>query len=254
MSTCMTVKSVQRVNRRVYLFSVRLYKDITHYTHEYILEETDRFNLSYHDMEVDTTVVNEMLSKTYDYHVLVVEDDPDVRYSLRKELSANFQVEVAGNGNEALDLLGQGDAFHLILSDVLMPGMNGFQLVNRVKNDLAFSHIPIILLTALSEDSQRIYGIAEGADEYIPKPFNIDFLKIRIINMISERQKMKEAYMKNLQAGTMDNVEVCKLMKVDELFRDKLLSIVDTQYENSDFSIEDLSEHLGLSRVHFTGR
>lgn len=63
--------------------------------------------------------------------------------------------------------------------------MNGFQLVNRVKNDLAFSHIPIILLTALSEDSQRIYGIAEGADEYIPKPFNIDFLKIRIINMIS---------------------------------------------------------------------
>lgn len=93
-------------------------------------------------MEVDTTVVNEMLSKTYDYHVLVVEDDPDVRYSLRKELSANFQVEVAGNGNEALDLLGQGDAFHLILSDVLMPGMNGFQLVNRVKNDLAFSISP----------------------------------------------------------------------------------------------------------------
>ena len=97
---------------------------------------------------------------------------------------------------------------------------------------------------------QRIYGIAEGADEYIPKPFNIDFLKIRIINIIAERQKMKEIYMKNLQAGTMDNVEVCKLMKVDELFRDKLLSIVDTQYENSDFSIEDLSEHLGLSRVH----
>ena len=122
-------------------------------------------------MEVDTTVVNEMLSKTYDYHVLVVEDDPDVRYSLRKELSANFQVEVAGNGNEALDLLGQGDAFHLILSDVLMPGMNGFQLVNRVKNDLAFSHIPIILLTALSEDSQRIYGIAEGGRRVYSQTF-----------------------------------------------------------------------------------
>lgn len=114
---------------------------------------------------------------------------------------------------EALDLLGQGDAFHLILSDVLMPGMNGFQLVNRVKNDLAFSHIPIILLTALSEDSQRIYGIAEGADEYIPKPFNIDFLKIRIINMISERQKMKEAYMKNLR-GRYDGQ--CGGMQTDE--------------------------------------
>lgn len=108
----------------------------------------------------------------------------------------------------------------------------GSSWLTVVKNDLAFSHIPIILLTALSEDSQRIYGIAEGADEYIPKPFNIDFLKIRIINIIAERQKMKEIYMKNLQAGTMDNVEVCKLMKVDELFRDKLLSIVDTQYEN----------------------
>lgn len=232
------------------LFTVRLHKSITHYTHEYSLEETDHFNLHHPDMEVDTTMVNEILSKDYDYHILVVEDDSDVRYSLQKELSNNFKVEVAANGNEAIEILNQDAALHLIVSDVLMPGMNGFQLVTRVKNDLAFSHIPIILLTALSEDSQRIYGIAEGADEYIPKPFNMDFLKIRIINIVSERQKMKEIYLQNLQTGTMDNAAVGKLMKIDQLFRDKLLSIVDTQYDNSSFSIEELSEQLGLSRVH----
>lgn len=108
-----------------------------------------------------------------------------------------------------------------------MFGMNGFQLVNWVKNDFVFSYIFIILLIVLFEDSQCIYGIVEGVDEYILKLFNIDFLKICIINIIVEWQKMKEIYMKNFQVGMMDNVEVCKLMKVDELFRDKLLSIVD---------------------------
>lgn len=232
------------------LFTVRLYKDIAHYTREYIREETTPLTPGFHDIELDTTVVNDILSKTYDYHILIVEDDTDVRHCLQKEFSDIFNVEVVCNGNEAVDILNRDTSFHLIVSDVLMPGMNGFQLVNRVKNDLAFSHIPIVLLTALSEDSQRIYGIAEGADEYISKPFNIDFLKIRVINIIQERQKIKEIYMKDLQAGTMDSTTVCKLMKIDELFRDKLLAIVDVQYENSDFSIEDLSESLGLSRVH----
>lgn len=232
------------------LFTVKLYKDIAHYTREYIREETDPLNPGFHDMELDTTVVNDMLSKTYDYHILIVEDDTDVRHCLQKEFSSIFNVEAVCNGNEAVDILNKDTSFHLIVSDVLMPGMNGFQLVNQVKNNLAFSHIPIVLLTALSEDSQRIYGIAEGADEYISKPFNIDFLKIRVINIIQERQKIKEIYMKDLQEGIMDNTTVCKLMKVDELFRDKLLTIVNVQYENSDFSIEDLSESLGLSRVH----
>jgi signal transduction histidine kinase/DNA-binding response OmpR family regulator len=230
-------------------FSIRLYKDIKHYTRDYILEEYNS-KLNKHEVEISTAMVEELLSKQYPYKILIVEDDPDVRSYLRKELSDNFQIETSDNGNEALATLNKDENFHLIVSDVLMPEMNGFQLISKIKNDIKFSHIPIILLTALSEDSQRIYGIAEGADEYIQKPFNIDLLKIWIINILLERQRMKESFRKHLQSGFVDNTEINKIVNVDDLFRSKLLDIIEAAYENSDFSIEDLSGQVGLSRVH----
>lgn len=232
------------------LFSLTLFKAINHYSRAYTIEENSLFDINNQRIEIDTSLIHEKLCKTYDYKVLVVEDDPEVRNFLRKDLSDNFKVMTADNGSEALRLLSEGNDVTLIVSDVLMPEMNGFQLSHTLKNDMAFSHIPIILLTALSEDSQRIYGIAEGADEYIQKPFDIDFLKIRIINIIQERQRMKNNFMEKLQAGFTDNSEINTIVNIDDLFRNKLLEEVEKSYENSDFSIEELSEHVGLSRVH----
>lgn len=231
-------------------FYIRLYKELSHYTRDYILEEDNYTPLNPHNIEIGTDTINTLLANQYLYRILVVEDDPDIRSYLRNELSANFSIETADNGNEALNCLIQNDDFNMIVSDVLMPEMNGFQLIAKVKRDIRYSHIPIILLTALSEDSQRIYGIAEGADEYIQKPFNIDFLRIRIINIIQERQRMKESFMHHMQSGFVDNTEISNIVHVDDLFRQKLLDAIEAQYENSDFSIENFSEHIGLSRVH----
>jgi DNA-binding response OmpR family regulator/anti-sigma regulatory factor (Ser/Thr protein kinase) len=232
------------------LFSIVLFKDINHYSRKYIIEETHLPGLNFQDAVVDPFLIEGMLSHFYDYKILIVEDDLDVRGFLRKELADNFEVKTVENGKEALKLLAEGSDVTLIVSDVLMPEMNGFQLSNKLKSDIAFSHIPIILLTALSEDSQRMYGFAEGADEYIKKPFDINFLKMRIINIVQERLRMKEAFMDRIQAGFIDNSEINNIISIDDLFRNKLLELTEASYEDSEFSVEELSEHIGLSRVH----
>ncbi|MCD8043246.1 MAG: substrate-binding domain-containing protein [Tannerellaceae bacterium] len=232
------------------LFRITLYKDINHYTREYTIDNRNLSSFDQQAVEIDNTLIHEKLSRCYEYKILIVEDDPEVRGFLQRELSQNFTVKTADNGNEALRCLMEDNEISLIISDVLMPELNGFQLCNRIKNDIAYSHIPIILLTALSEDSQQLYGIAGGADEYIRKPFTTDFVKIRIINMIEERNRMKQAFMEKLKTGFTDHTEINKIVSVDDLFRFKLLEITEQSYENSDFSIEDLSDQLGLSRVH----
>ncbi|MFC4676336.1 substrate-binding domain-containing protein [Dysgonomonas termitidis] len=232
------------------VFSITLYKDINHYSHEYIIEDISSFIPKDRNEMINQGLIQEKLAQFYDYKILIVEDDPDVRSFLRKELSANFEVRVAENGNEAIGILNEGSDVTLIVSDVLMPEMNGFELSNKLKTNIAFSHIPIILLTALSENSQRMYGFLEGADEYIQKPFDIDFLKIRIINIIWERLRIKEAFMEKMQAGFIESSDLDSVVGMDNAFRSKLMNLIEISYENSDFSIEALSEHIGLSRVH----
>lgn len=103
-----------------------------------------------------------LLAQTYPYSVLVVEDDDEVRAFLEKELSENFRVFTATNGKVALNLLQEENEISLVLSDVMMPEMNGFELCRSIKTDIAISHIPVILLTALSDERQRMYGISGG--------------------------------------------------------------------------------------------
>lgn len=232
------------------LFRIQLFKGVDHINKEYIINETYPTIPNLYHVAIDTFLIDEILSKYYDDCILIVEDDPDVRTYLKKELSSNFQVLTAEDGREALKVLNETDEIKLVISDVLMPEVNGFQLCNKIKNDITISHIPIILLTALSEDSQRIYGIAEGADEYIQKPFDIRFLKIRAFNIIQERIRMKESFTKHLQSGFTDNSEIDQVVHVDDLFSHKLFSVLESSYEDSDFNVEELSERIGLSRVH----
>ena len=137
------------------------------------------------------------MEKRYPYTILIAEDDPDIREYLVNELSANFEVIATENGAKALEKLNEVENIALLLSDVLMPEMNGFELCRRVKSDLLFSHIPVILLTALSDDTQRLYGIGGGADAYIQKPFRIEEVKLRVIKLLEERERLREQFMKN---------------------------------------------------------
>ena len=169
---------------------------------------------------------------------------------LAKELSVNFRVLTAENGKKALELL-KSESVGLILTDVLMPEMNGYELCQQVKSDIAFSHIPVVLLTALGEDSQRMYGLAKGADAYIPKPFNIDVVKLRIINLLEERERLREALRtasENLEPLGGKAMEETQSM--DDLFMRKFIQLIEENFSDPDFNIEKGSEKLGLSRVH----
>lgn len=198
---------------------------------------------------LDTREMDEIVNRTYDYTILVVEDDPDINAYLQKELKPNFRILAAGNGAAAVDILAKENV-SLVISDVMMPEMNGYELCKRIKSDIAFSHIPVILLTALSDDKQRMYGIASGADEFIQKPFHIEELKLRIVRLLGERARLRNAFAQELQSPAASDLKIGKTESMDDVFMRKFMALIEEAYPDSDFSIEKASDMLGLSRVH----
>lgn len=200
---------------------------------------------------INNELANEILGKKYDHTLLVVEDDEEIREYLTGELSGSFRVIGAANGVEALQILSRNNRITLVLSDVLMPEMNGFDLCRNIKSSPELSDIPVILLTALSEIDQRIYGIAEGADDYIRKPFQIDYVKIKIIRLLEERRQLQKKFMKTMRAGGTPTVDSdIEFPDSDKLFLNKFVAQLESSYTESDVSIEKISERLGVSRVH----
>ena len=178
----------------------------------------------------------------------MAEDDDDIRNYLVSELSDNFTVISVSNGYEATQSVLENN-ISIVLSDVLMPHINGFQLCRDIKSNIATSHIPVVLLTALTDDSQMVHGIAEGADEYIRKPFNIDYVKIKLIRILEERKQLKEAFAREFNADKILDVSIKEIPCADDIFRDNLMDYMENNFENSELGIEDMSTSLGLSRV-----
>ena len=200
-------------------------------------------------MVTDEEAIKNILSRKYDDIVLIAEDDVDIRTYLHEELSENFNTLVASNGYEATQLLMENNV-SVVLSDVLMPHINGYQLCREIKSNIATSHIPVILLTALTDESQMVHGVAEGADEYIRKPFNINYIKIKIINILEERRQLKESFAREFNADKILDVEVKDIPCADDIFRDNLMDYMENNYENSEMGVDEISSALGLSRVH----
>ena len=198
---------------------------------------------------LDISQVQETLNKKYDYTILIVEDDWDIRAYLQHELSGNFNVLVAENGAKALDILLKENV-SLVVSDVMMPEMNGFELCRTIKSQLLFSHIPVILLTALTDERQRIFGITGGADDYIQKPFHTDYVKIKIIHLLQERQKLRERLLEKLRDNKLLLSEPEKVESIDDAFLRKFAEQIEAVYADPEYNVEKLSETLGLSRGH----
>jgi DNA-binding response OmpR family regulator len=176
--------------------------------------------------------------------LLLVEDNHDFRYYLKDQLVNEYTVLEAENGNQGLK-----KALHaipdLIISDVMMPGMDGVQLCKELKSDRHTSHIPIILLTARHSSEQKIQGFEFGADDYITKPFNFEILQSRIRNLIHQRQLFQQHFQKHL---TVKASEV-QITSLDEKFIKSALQTVERNIANADFSVEELSKLMGMSRV-----
>jgi signal transduction histidine kinase/DNA-binding response OmpR family regulator len=200
---------------------------------------------------IDAERTREITARKYNYTILIVEDDQGIREYLSEELSENFQVLTAENGLEALQLMEKQTNITLVLSDVLMPWMNGFELCKKIKASPVLSDIPVILLTALGEIDQRMYGIAEGADDYIRKPFHIDYVKVKIIRLLEERRRLQKKFMQTMQTGGIPIIENNKKIdSSDEIFISQFISLLETSYAKTDISVEKLSEELNISRVH----
>ena len=189
--------------------------------------------------------------KKTNYRVVVVDDDEEIRQFLQTELSYTYHVSTFADGQQALEAVSveQPD---LVISDVVMPVMDGIQLLHRLKNNTRTSHIPVILLTTKTEHQSRIAGLDEGADAYMDKPFNLEELEARAAGLIANRQRMKGKYSGiQEQQGTVKEVE---LKGNDEQLMERIMKVVNERLTDEDFNVEVLVDAVGLSRAQFHRR
>ena len=199
--------------------------------------------------------------------VLVVEDNPDMLAFVVRQLSKEYTVLTATNGAEALQVL-DGNYVNLVVSDVVMPVMDGlemirqikennnichipiidgFELCKTIKSDLNYSHIPVILLTAKTNIQSKIEGMELGADAYLEKPFSVEYLQACASSLIQNREKLRKAFAQSpfVAANTM------ALTKADEDFIKKLNEVIQVNYSNPEFSMDDMADSLNMSRSNF---
>lgn len=229
-------------------FTVCLRKGKAHFEDSDLME-TSVSHQAYEASRLDDSETKEILSKTYPYTILITEDDDEVRGFLERELSLHFKIRTAANGKDALRVL-EEEEISLVVSDVMMPEMNGFELCRTIKSQLLFSHIPVILLTALTDERQRIFGITGGADDYIQKPFHTDYVKIKIIHLLQERQKLRERLLEKLRDNKLLLSEPEKVESIDDAFLRKFAEQIEAVYADPEYNVDKLSETLGLSRGH----
>ena len=175
--------------------------------------------------------------------ILVVEDDPEMQNFICAQLETVYCVIRASNGKEALQVLSE-KTISLIVSDVMMPEMDGFELCHTLKTDIEHSHIPIILLTAKVTMQSKIEGIELGADDYIEKPFSTEYLLARIANLLSNQDKLRHAF----TSSPFVNAKTIALSKADENFLDKLIEVIQKNISEPDFNVDILAEKMNMSR------
>lgn len=178
--------------------------------------------------------------------VLIIEDDTDIREFLKEEVGVYFEVEVAADGTSGFEKASTYDA-DLIICDVLMPGMSGFEVTRKLKNEFTTSHIPIILLTALDIEEKYQEGIESGADAYITKPFNVSLLLARIFKLIELRDKLRQKY--SNEPGLAHSI-ICTNDK-DQKFSAKLNEVLNEHMTDTEFSVNDFAGIMGLGRTVF---
>lgn len=175
--------------------------------------------------------------------ILIVEDNQEMSAFIADEVNENYNILIANNGSEALDLL-QKQSIQLIISDVMMPVMDGFALLQSVKTNLEFSHIPVILLTAKNTMQSRLEGLELGADAYIEKPFSTHLLMAQISNLLSNRDNIRKFYFNSPIA----NMKSMAYTKADEGFLEKLNEIINDNIGNSSLDVNMIADLMHLSR------
>lgn len=204
---------------------------------------------------VTTTTEQELSDEEGNLTILIVEDNAELKKLLKTILSASYTIIEASNGKEgiekAIELIPD-----MIISDVMMPVMDGIEMVKSLKGNKDTCHIPIILLTSKSSLDDRIEGIEQGIDDYITKPFSSSYLKARIVSLFNQRKVLQEAFLNKLgeekkSSYTQWEPAQPEVQHYDELFMQQVMEYMEKQMDNSDLTIDDFANELSLSRTIF---
>jgi len=178
---------------------------------------------------------------------MIVEDDEDIRSYLRQELVSDYHISECANGKEALEQISINRP-NLIISDVMMPQMDGITLCRKVKQNIDLNDIPIILLTARTQEEDTLLGLDSGADSYMTKPFNMLIMRNTIANLLRNRETLRNRYLnKQLPEEQMEELE---LKSPDEKLMERVMRFINLHIANPDYTVGTLASDVGISRVH----
>lgn len=177
------------------------------------------------------------------YTVLVVDDNKELLYFIADKLSSNFEIKTAQHGQEAIERLKE-ERIHAIISDVMMPVMDGLELCKYVKDKIEYSHIPFIMLTARNDLESKLKGLEIGADAYLEKPFSFTFLIAQVSNLLANREKERTAFTQRPFFPTHNT----KMNRADEEYLEKMTELIHANIADEHFNVERLAEHLHISR------
>ena len=176
--------------------------------------------------------------------IIIVEDNEDLRFYLKENLKTQYHIEEAADGKEGWEKIKQLNP-DLIVSDIMMPLMDGVELTRKIKTEILTAHIPIILLTAMGSEEKQLEGLKAGVNDYITKPFTFEILASRIRNLLTQQKLLQKRFQKQIEV----NPAEITVTSVDEKFLQQALAIVEKHIDNPEFSVEDFSRDMYMSRV-----
>lgn len=211
--------------------------------------DTTSFENSYDEnMQVATPLAVEMVEAESKYQILVVEDDAELRSFIKEIISDKYLVHEAENGEEGL-VMARNNSIDFIVSDIMMPKMDGFSLLKEIRNDIELCHIPFVMLTAKANIESKLEGLNYGADDYITKPFNTSFFRARINNIIQQRTLIQKSFANSfISNGIVESNFKHNIMRRDEEIFILINNAIDANLVNGDFTIDELAEIVGINR------
>ena len=177
--------------------------------------------------------------------ILVVDDDAEIGRYIATELGSHYRFTLSPNGREALQLL-LADDYDLVISDVMMPEMDGFTLLRMIKTNLNLSHLPVIMLTSKADVANRLEGLERGADAFIAKPFVLEELHANIDNLLNNRRRLKGKYNSVQHTEKVDQIEV---KGNDEILMERIVKAINKNLSDSEFNVDKLTVEVGISRA-----
>jgi len=246
-----TIYAENNKNSKGCRFAIRIPLNLKHLSKE---ETNPEAIITHTSKETEKSIKQQELephlekeSRYAGHKILVVDDEREMRDFLEKKLSSKFHVLIAKEGKEALSIILKQQP-DLVISDIMMPIMDGMELCREIKKNININHTPVILLTAKSSKDNYLESLNLGADAYIPKPFDITILVRTAVNLINNRKLLKNSYDgSQLQK---DKVEQVKLKSSDEVLLEKIMTCINKNLNNPELNVEIIAQAVGLSRVH----